>query len=279
MAIALVGVIAGSSGAYAAGQITGAQIKDGTITSKDIKKGTITTANLSAAARKGMTGPAGPAGAAGPAGPAGAQGAQGPQGPSVLGSAPSAGAKGDTGPAGPKGDPGATGPKGDTGPAGPAGPKGDTGPSGPQGAKGDTGATGPAGPQGPKGDPGPPGGTNTVVTRVDSEVLPNGASEDEWIAPTVATCPDGQSVVSGGYLQDIAWVGTVPFNTPSDDNTSWIAVGLNWDDPEATDEGSMQSVAYCIPSATVSTAPYAERHAAALSEAQRLAAPYKQRRR
>jgi len=45
VAIALVGVLAGGGGAYAAGQITSAQIKDGTITSKDIKKGTITATN------------------------------------------------------------------------------------------------------------------------------------------------------------------------------------------------------------------------------------------
>src|ERR1700754_3159140 len=86
VSIALVGILAGGGGAYAAGQITSAQIKDGTITTKDIKKGTISTANLSAAAKKGMTGPAGPAGATGPAGARGPAGPKGDPAPNVLGS-------------------------------------------------------------------------------------------------------------------------------------------------------------------------------------------------
>ena len=60
--IALVGILAGGGGAYAATQITSAEIKDGTIQAKDIKKGTITASNLAAAARNGMTGAAGPSG-------------------------------------------------------------------------------------------------------------------------------------------------------------------------------------------------------------------------
>ena len=59
VSIALVGILAGGGGAYAATQITSAQIKDGTIQAKDIKRGTISTTNLSAAAKKAMTGPAG----------------------------------------------------------------------------------------------------------------------------------------------------------------------------------------------------------------------------
>ena len=51
--IALVGILAGGGGAYAATQITSAEIKDGTIQAKDIKKGTITASNLAAAARTG----------------------------------------------------------------------------------------------------------------------------------------------------------------------------------------------------------------------------------
>ncbi len=98
--IALVAVLAGGGGAYAAGQITSAQIKDGTITAKDIKKGTLTTQTLAASTRKGMQGPAGPAGPAGP---------KGDSGPTVFGSAGTPGPKGDTG------APGAAGAKGDDG--------------------------------------------------------------------------------------------------------------------------------------------------------------------
>jgi len=239
--IALVGVLAGGGGAYAAGQITGAQIKDGTITAKDIKKGTITTANLSAAAKKGMTGPAGPAGAAGPAGPAGAKG---DPGANVLGSPSGAGAKGDTGP---------------QGPAGPAGPKGD---------KGDPGA---------KGDPGPAGGAN--ITRVVGEPVANGTSDDEWIAGAVAVCPDGQAATGGGFVQDVPSLGEVFYNAPdAEDPGTWLVIGVNWADPENPQipaDGALQSVAFCAPSATASTQPLAARKAAALANANALIAKYR----
>ena len=82
VSIALVGILAGGGGAYAATQITSAQIKDGTIQAKDIKRGTISANNLSAAAKAGMVGgrpggrdrrgrrdrPAGPQGERGPSG-------------------------------------------------------------------------------------------------------------------------------------------------------------------------------------------------------------------
>ena len=106
VSIALVGILAGGGGAYAATQITSAQIKDGTIQAKDIKRGTISTNNLSAAAKAGMVGKTGPAGATGATGATGPAGPQGERGPSVLGS------------------PGTQGPKGDTGATGPAGPQG-----------------------------------------------------------------------------------------------------------------------------------------------------------
>jgi hypothetical protein len=270
VSIALVGILAGGGGAYAAGQITSSQIKDGTITAKDIKKGTISTSNLSAAAKKGMTGPAGPAGATGPAGP------KGDPAPSVLGSPGAAGAKGDKGDPGeqgPKGDTGAKGDTGEQGPAGPAGgPKGDKGDTGPQGPAGPAGAAGPAGPAGPKGDPGPPGGTNTVVTRVVGDPVPNGSSDEEWQAEAVATCPDGQRIVSGGYIQDIGTLGTIPYYAPDEGDTSWIVAGLNWGDPDDPDlqDGILVAIAYCVPSADADKAPYAQRHAAALAEARKV---------
>src|SRR5687767_12937798 len=68
VAIALVGTLAGGGGAYAAKQITSAQIKNNTITTKDIKDKSISTADMSAAAISSLQGKQGPAGPAGPAG-------------------------------------------------------------------------------------------------------------------------------------------------------------------------------------------------------------------
>jgi hypothetical protein len=176
---------------------------------------------------------------------------------------------------------GATGPKGDTGTQG---PKGDTGAPGAPGAKGDPGAPGAKGDPGApgaKGDTGPAGIAN--VTRVVGEAVPNGSSDEEWLARAITTCPNGQRIVSGGFVQQVASLGEVYVNAPSNDNTSWIVEGVNWADPTEPDlaEGSLLSIAYCTPAPAGATdaAPYAERHAAAVREAAELRSrSHKQRR-
>lgn len=254
--VAVVGVLAGGSGAYAAKQITSAQIKDGTITAKDIKSGTISAANLSAAAKKGMQGPAGTTGPAGPAGP------QGAPAPSVLGS-PGAGAKGDPGEKGEKGDPGAKGDQGTPGAAGAPGAKGDPG------EKGD---------KGDKGDPGP-AGVATISEVVDT--VPNDADDEATVnAVAIATCADGQRIASGGYFHEVLSLGEVYGNVPSEDGSSWIVVAYNWADPEGDfAAGELNSIAYCVPAPDASTAPYAERRAAALAQAQAIVARTPKKRR
>jgi len=74
-------VLAGSTGAFAAAKITGAQIKDNTITGRDIKNRSIGTADLSRAAARALKGEPGPAG---PPGPQGVPGPAGPAGPNVV---------------------------------------------------------------------------------------------------------------------------------------------------------------------------------------------------
>lgn len=64
---------AGTGGAFAAGRITGNQIKDGSITGRDIKNDTLTGKDIKGQVR-GAKGPEGPKGDRGPAGPAGAGG-------------------------------------------------------------------------------------------------------------------------------------------------------------------------------------------------------------
>lgn len=71
----------GTGGAYAAGKITTKQIAAGAVTSAKIKNGTVAPVDLSAAAKRTMTGPAGPAGMTGPTGPTGATGSTGATGP------------------------------------------------------------------------------------------------------------------------------------------------------------------------------------------------------
>lgn len=234
VSIALVGILAGGGGAYAASQITSAQIKDGTIQAKDIKRGTIGAANLSAAAKKGLVGPAGPAGATGATGPAGPPG----EVRTVQGS------------------PGAPGP------VGPAGPKGD---------KGDTGAAGPAGPQGP------PGTGEIDTIEIVNTVENNADSEETWIAVAVATCPDGQAPLSGGYRHVVQALGEVFWNfVDPQAPTSWTVAAVNWAEPEGdATEGDLSAIAYCAPSARAGKEPYAVRHAAALDNARAIAARHR----
>jgi hypothetical protein len=75
--LALFVALGGTS--YAAVQITGAQIADGTIRSRDIRNGTIHGADVAKGTLRARNFAGGlPAGARGPAGPAGADGARGP---------------------------------------------------------------------------------------------------------------------------------------------------------------------------------------------------------
>ena len=282
--IALVGILAGGGGAYAAGQITSAQIKDGTITAKDIKKGTISTANLSAAAKKGMTGPAGATGATGPQGP------KGDPGPSVVGS-PGAtkGDKGDRARRATRARRARLAPRATPEPRGQPVPRATRARPAPPARRAPPARQAvrrvpqaqPV-PQAPRvrparsallallvrrARPGPAGGADIV--RVVSEPVPNGTSDEEWVAEAVATCPDGYKIVSGGYIQDILTLGSILYNAPDEDDTSWIIDGVNWGDPDDPDiaEGDLIAVAYCTPAPNAQKAPYAERHAAALAEA------------
>src|SRR3954454_1733710 len=106
--LALFAALGGS--AYAAVQLTGKNIKDGTITGKDVKNHSLGTAKLSRTVVSSIASGRGPAGPQGPQGERGATGADGPTG--------------------------ATGPKGGTGPAGPQGAQGPAGPEGPSGISG-----------------------------------------------------------------------------------------------------------------------------------------------
>ena len=74
--LALLVAVGGSS--YAAVQLTGRDIKNGTVTTKDVRDRTLTSKDLSPRTVEHLTGPAGPAGPAGPVGPVGPPGPTSP---------------------------------------------------------------------------------------------------------------------------------------------------------------------------------------------------------
>ena len=78
-------LICTTASAFAAAQITGAQIKNNTVASLDVKNGSLGVADLSLAARNALKS----AGKTGPAGAAGAPGAPGPRGASAWDVIPS----------------------------------------------------------------------------------------------------------------------------------------------------------------------------------------------
>lgn len=173
-----------------------------------------------------------------------------------------------------KGDAGADGTQGPQGPAGPAGP---TGSQGSTGTTGFQGPMGPAGPQGEVGERGPEGsagsGDPSSLTLVEGpenkvpaygEVGPGG---EKGVEGSVATCPSGDHVVSGG--SDVfAGIVAGALSVPSEDHDSWIALVAN--DSTYTG-GVVQAIAYCASAgrAVAASVPHFA-HARAVKEAGRL---------
>ena len=122
------------------------------------------------------------------------------------------GPQGDQGPEGLKGDTGLTGA---TGPQGPQGDTGATGATGPQGPQGATGATGATGPQGPAGGV---SGYEIVSVTVERSASP--------FSSATAACPDGKSVLGGGYFLNAA--ASVTQNEPWSIGIGWL-VFVRWD--------------------------------------------------
>ncbi len=135
---------------------------------------------------------------------------------------------------------------------------GATGPAGPTGAAGATGATGPVGPQGPAGPVNL--STLTIVTAPKQKL-----SNDE-AGNSVATCPAGSHVVSGGQYVGFA---TYIFSGISEDHQSWIVLVYN----ESGIMTNLEAVAYCAGAgqAVAASMPSAS-HARAVREANALMA-------
>jgi hypothetical protein len=150
--------------------------------------------------------------------------------------------------------------KGAKGPAGAAGP---AGPAGPQGPSGATGAQGPAGPVNLS--------ALTIVRAPDVIVKP------QTEATSVASCPSGSRVVSGG-----GWTGVALqiYSEMSEDHQSWIMLVFNANSPGSKIETNLEAIAYCAQSgqAVAASAPAGATpasgaaHARALAQARRMLA-------
>jgi hypothetical protein len=174
-----------------------------------------------------------------------------------------------------RGDAGAQGPSGPVGPAGPAGLTGPAGPTGLTGPQGPAGALGRQGEVGERGAEGPAGGSSGLSALTLKEGAENrvpaynedGPAGEEGVEGSVATCPAGDHVVSGG--SDIfAGVVEGALSVPSEDHDSWIVVVAN-DSTYA--KGVVQALAYCAGAGqgVAASMPRAA-HARAVKEAGRL---------
>jgi hypothetical protein len=111
---------------------------------------------------------------------------------------------------------------------------------GQRGRKGPAGPQGIAGPQGPAGPAGP-AATVAAVTEIQgptNTILPGDAES------SVAVCPAGSRVISGGGESITGDANGVAASEPSPDHTSWLVVGGN----TSGINGSVQAFAYCGPS-------------------------------
>ncbi len=144
------------------------------------------------------------------------------------------------------------------------GTTGAQGPGGPQGIAGPQGAAGAQGPQGAQGARGEAGPTNlssiTIIRAPDIKVLPGKEGT------SVATCPAGMLVVSGGGYTGFA---TNNGSEMSEDHQSWIV----YVDNLAGIETNLEAIAYCATAGqAITVSAPAVAHARAVVEAQRLAA-------
>lgn len=137
---------------------------------------------------------------------------------------------------------------------------------GARGATGQPGPAGPAGTQGPHGTPGPqgePGPSDltslTIVRAPDVKVAPGKEGT------SVATCPAGSHVVSGGEYTGFAIRNG---SEMSADHQSWIVLVDNLSGVET----NLEAIAYCAGAGkAVAAATPGAAHASALSQARALA--------
>ncbi len=136
---------------------------------------------------------------------------------------------------GDRGATGTTGPAGTAGPQGTAGGPGLTGKEGPRGPQGPEGPTGPEGPEGREGAAPEPAELEEAPG--PEEELPGGGATP---VSSVAECPTGERVVSGGYKVGKAGP-QIEASEASEGGTAWTVTAIN---PEAA-ATTLQAIAYC----------------------------------
>jgi hypothetical protein len=145
---------------------------------------------------------------------------------------------------------GARGRTGATGATGPGGPQGATGPAGPQGlpgalgTKGEPGTPGEPGKTGEKGEKGEAAGISALTPShgVKAE-FEEGATGSEFYAVSIATCPEGEGVVSGGGS-----ITGLPYEQISEagGESSWVEAAYSEHPGGGVAEGGgVEAVAYC----------------------------------
>lgn len=135
--------------------------------------------------------------------------------------------RGKAGIPGPAGSPGVAGQQGSPGPQGPTGSGGPPGPRGPAGPVETSALTGIAGPD------------NTMPTKSEK----GSGSGVEGIEDSIAVCPAGQHVVSGGINVFTGKAGAVAaeLSVASANRSSWIVVAANG----GNEKGEIEATAYC----------------------------------
>ena len=139
---------------------------------------------------------------------------------------------------------------------------------GARGATGTQGATGSTGPQGPAGP------VNLSTLKIVRAPVVRVAPQTEM--KSVATCPSGTHVVSGG-----AWTGLsfVIYSEMSEDHQSWITFVFNNNTKASEIEPYLEAIAYCATTggAVAASAPGAA-HARAVREADALLGRFRRER-
>jgi hypothetical protein len=141
---------------------------------------------------------------------------------------------------------------------GSAGAVGRTGPAGPAGSVGPQGPAGTAGPQGPAG---PTNLSSLTIVAGESKSVPK-----ESVGTSVATCPAGSHVVSGGGYNGLAFLVASGMET---NHQSWLVVAAN----ETTISTHLEAIAYCaVTGQAVSASSPRVAHMRAVKQADVLAA-------
>jgi len=137
---------------------------------------------------------------------------------------------------------GRAGPRGAQGPAGSPGAQGPQGNPGQPGAKGEQGARGEKGEQGERGEAASLGALTPATGEEEPFERPEGSEEAEYFAVSVATCNEGETVVSGGGS-----VTGYPYTQVSEasEGDAWV-IGAYSEKPEGgVPDGGVKAVAYC----------------------------------